>query len=334
MNQEAKFPGSSGGQRAKRTAGVGQPSRGILRFAALMVVAAVGAAGCDGPGAPEDESADEAEAALNGSEADVDAAHPDADRAHGDRMGRHHKGMKGGPAMLLHAALKKLDLTDAQRTSVEAALNELHDGREEPEGMADLAAQVRTGSVDAKAFAAQIAEGEARMAERRTRLVTALKTLHETLTPEQRKELVEKVGEKLDARAAKMEEHAGGKPERKHHKGGAGFFLHGLDVTDAQQTSIDAALAKAGLDKPAKNGDFKQQMMEKTKASLAAFAKDTFDAKAVVPEMGREHGPHLGRMVEALSVVVPLLDDAQRAKLAERIEQGPRHFEGKRGKHR
>jgi Spy/CpxP family protein refolding chaperone len=114
--------------------------------------------------------------------------------------------------------------------------------------------------------------------------------------------------------------------------GGAGFFLRGLDLTEAQRASIETALAKAGLDEPAKDATFKQQMLEKAKSSLAAFAKDSFDAEAVVPEMG--HGPHLGRMVKALAVVVPLLDDAQRAALADRIEQGPKHFEGKRGKHK
>jgi len=112
----------------------------------------------------------------------------------------------------------------------------------------------------------------------------------------------------------------------------ADFLLHGLDVTDEQRAKIDAALDKAGLVGPPADAPNREDMEKhmadfkaKATAMIDAFAKDDFDAKANLPEMptGRMHGPGPARFVESLAIIVPLLDDAQRSTLADRIEQGP-----------
>ena len=58
----------------------------------------------------------------------------------------------GGPEMLVAAALHELDLTDAQRSTIEAALAKLHGDRRGPDGhraaMTELAREVRSGRVD------------------------------------------------------------------------------------------------------------------------------------------------------------------------------------------
>lgn len=102
-------------------------------------------------------------------------------------------------------------------------------------------------------------------------------------------------------------------------------LLRGIDVSDEQRTRIDAALDRAGL---AKDGDHEKRfedMEAKRKAMLDAFVGQSFDADTLLT------APPKPRFIEALAVVVPLLDEAQRAQLAERIEQGPPH--GKRAKH-
>ncbi len=63
------------------------------------------------------------------------------------------------------------------------------------------------------------------------------------------------------------------------------------------------------------------------RARLETFAADRFDANAFLPQppAGEKMGPraHLDRMVGALAAIVPILDEAQRNALAERIEKGP-----------
>ena len=63
------------------------------------------------------------------------------------------------------------------------------------------------------------------------------------------------------------------------------------------------------------------------RARLETFAADRFDANSFLPQppAGEKTGPraHLGHMVDALAAIVPILDEAQRNALAERIEKGP-----------
>src|SRR5262249_28265173 len=112
--------------------------------------------------------------------------------------------------------------------------------------------------------------------------------------------------------------------------GPMGHLLHGLDLTDAQRTSIESALAAqrpAPPDHEAMKKRF-EAMHTEMRAKLESFVSDTFDAKAFAtpPEKMAGEGPkeHLARFVNDLSVIVPLLDPAQREKLAAEIEKGPR----------
>ena len=80
-------------------------------------------------------------------------------------------------------------------------------------------------------------------------------------------------------------------------------------------------------------------MLAGKKALLDAFAADTFDARAALSAMPARDGKgeggreaHLGRMVASLKVVVPLLDEAQRNALADRLERGPMQGGMKRGR--
>lgn len=243
--------------------------------------------------------------------------------------GHHGKFMKG-PDHLLFAALHELDLSDAQRTAIQAELDALHQakGADRPDFEAHrtaMAAAIRSGKIDEAAFPAPAMKGSKDGA----RLAKAMQTLHDTLTAEQRKELV-------DAVSAKMEKHEGRRGPKgemggpKGEMGGPlGHMLGDLEMTDAQREKVREALAKlapAEADREAmkaKHEAFRQTMRER----LASFTADRFDASAFVappkdaPMFGPEAGP--GMMVKALAAIVPILDDAQRAELAKRFEQGP-----------
>ena len=177
--------------------------------------------------------------------------------------------------------------------------------------------------------------------------MSALQTLHTTLTKEQRRMLV-------DSMTARMAEHGPppgasrpGKgergpegargPGRDHGPGGErsgkggplGHMLDGLALTDTQRTSIDTALAAqrpAAIDHEAMKKGF-EAMRTEMRARLESFAADSFDAQAfVAPPAGAPQGgpmQPLARMVNELAVVVPLLEPAQRETLAALLEKGP-----------
>ena len=114
--------------------------------------------------------------------------------------------------------------------------------------------------------------------------------------------------------------------------GPLGPMLHDLDLSEAQRTDIHKALeaqrpAAPDAEAMKKQGEAMQAAM---KARLASFVEDGFDAAAFVkPPAGPEGmgpmGPaqHVERMVSELSAVLPILQPAQREKLAAQLEKGP-----------
>jgi Spy/CpxP family protein refolding chaperone len=246
-------------------------------------------------------------------------------------------GMRGHP--LLAAALKDLELSAEQRKTIDAAVDNLHaDKQDEMKAMhKTLADQVRAGKIDEAALKAQAGDLDKAKAEHRAAVVKAVETLHATLTPAQRTQLVTLIKE----RGEKMGEHHGKKHDKggnngEHHARHGGpmmFMLHGIDLRDDQKKAIEAAMPpkpeKDADDKAAKFAEHKARM----DAALEAFKADKFDAAAVLPEHEGKH-PMAERFVKMLEVVVPILDAEQRAELAKRVEEGPRMgHHGKHGKH-
>lgn len=323
-----------------------------------LVGAVAGLAGCENQGAEEDGTEVAAsEVQQAGDATNQKPAKERGAKEKGKGMGEHGPGMRGerghgpGPGMLLGAALHELDdLSDAQKKTIEAELESLHadmkdareDGKDDHEAARKaLAAAVRSGKIDESALAAQAPKAPMDTA----RIAKAIGVLHDTLNAAQRKALVAAMSEKMarfggpegrpghgpdgdddDARPAKGE-----RGERGERMGGPlGHMLRGIDLSDAQRESVKTALEKlapSDADREAMKAQreaFKKAMTER----LQTFAADSFDAAAFVarPAGDAKMGPkdmHAG-MVKALAAVVPLLDDAQRAELAKRIEEGPR----------
>ncbi|WP_437975641.1 Spy/CpxP family protein refolding chaperone [Sorangium sp. So ce295] len=317
-----------------------------------LVGALVGAAGCtaetgQGNTSPSDEAA---EAALA-------KGPPGAGGPRGGFGG--HRGGPRGPEHLLRAALHELDLSDAQEATIEGALEGLRDGaKERPKDgavFAALAEGVRAGKIDRAAIEAKLPDAGRAAEERRARVAGALSTLHATLTKEQRRQLIDVIAAKMDERAERGPR--GGEQGGEHHRGPRGdrggmggpgmrgdhggmggpgmrggplgHLLAGLDLRDEQRAQIDKALEAArpgDADRVGRKEDHAARRAE-MRARLETFAADRFDANAFLPQppAGEKMGPraHLDRMVGALAAIVPILDEAQRNALAERIEKGP-----------
>ena len=165
------------------------------------------------------------------------------------------------------------------------------------------------------------------------KVVAAIDELHATLDAEQRAELVSILKERQEARAAKRAQKKAHRGERKRAKVPGGKMLRGLDVTDEQRAAIETALADAGLDRrpdhDAKKA-MKAEMKERRAAMLDAFSGADFEASSQLPPPAKMANHH-EHFLATLAVVTPILDVDQRAELANRIEEGPKHF-GKRGK--
>ena len=265
--------------------------------------------------------------------ADTVAADPAAANAHvaGPARGFH----PGGPDFLLVAALREptIDLTADQKTTIEGAL-----AASKPVGPAGfdktrvsaLAAGIRSGKVDAATVKAQAPSDDAKAAHLAA-AAKAVATLHATLTPVQRRALVDALAKHAADHASHPPmDHAGGPPP-----GGMGpmeHMLEGLDVTQAQK---DAIRAKLDAQRPAPPTDTERAAMKQQHeamralrtAKLQTFANDTFDANAfVAPPDGALKGPgpdHADRFAADLAIITSVLEPAQREKLAARIEAGP-----------
>lgn len=292
-------------------------------FAPVLVAASLAALGCASANPvmePDENVASTTEAAA----------------AADEQQGR--RGMHGHP--LLAAALKEIDLSAEQRKTIEAAIDNLHGGQRDQMKAVHktLADQVRAGKIDETALKAQMPDVDKAHAERRAAVVKAVETLHSTLTPAQRTQLVTLVKDRMQKHAMHGKKHGDEKKDGEHraHRGKGGpmmFLLHGIELRDDQRQAIKAAMPpKPEMDAAAKAEKFEAHRA-RMDAALEAFKGDKFDANAVLPERDGKH-PMAERFVKMLQAVVPVLDAEQRAELAKRLEEGPRmgHHRGK-GKH-
>ncbi len=242
---------------------------------------------------------------------------------------------RGGQAFLLQAALREpINLTAAQKTTIEAALAESvskapsadHQAR-----MTALAASVRAGKVDATA---QASNDVAAMNAHIAASAKAVNTLYTTLTPEQRRALVDAVSSRMDhkgapsgaARTHRSHAHADGDHADRGDHGPMGGLLAGLDLTKAQE---DAIHAKMAAQKPVVDHEAMKKQFEGLHAArlarLQTFASDHFDATAfVTPPAGMMNSGHADRMATDLAIITSVLEPAQREKLATRLEQRAR----------
>jgi Spy/CpxP family protein refolding chaperone len=306
-------------------------------FRASMVLPLFGLlaslAACSGQ-SPSAEGTGAASSSLTTATQSESVPVPDHDGHDGKRMGH-------GPASLIFAALHApINLTTEQRTTIESLVDSLKSQAPKPSQAfeahkAALANAIRKNEVkvEALAFKPEVFEH----AEKDAALAKALTTLHDTLTPEQRTQLVAAVEKRMEGKGKGDHDHDGpkGKLEGKHHDGfGPMHLLEGLDLTKEQKDAIHTQLAANEPAPPTEEqkATMKAQheaMKKEMAARLQTFVGDEFDATAFLakptnaPEKGKMGFGHGDRMLKDLAVIVPILTPAQRELLAAKIEKGP-----------
>ncbi|MBL9021880.1 MAG: Spy/CpxP family protein refolding chaperone [Myxococcales bacterium] len=306
-----------------------------IRFGFSALMLALSACAAQGPGDStegDDPGTEEAQAPIRGEG-------PAGEHAKG-KHDRHR-----GTDHLIQAALDELDLSASQKSTIEALKTDMPEKPAEMQAfMTALAAGVRANSIDEAQMNEKIDAISRQGSALRAQHAAALEKLHATLTSAQRKELVDS----MKARMADKEEKLAEMRDRAEEDGkdgprGKGGKLRGgplahvmkqLDLSDDQREAVKKAVESAGLvppDREEMKAKF-EKMHASKKAMIEAFASDSFDADALLPELEGKGKEHLGSMVKATRAVLPILDAAQRDKLAGMLESGDL-FKGKAGKH-
>jgi Spy/CpxP family protein refolding chaperone len=289
--------------------------------------------GCEGD-EPIDEGASgqgiSGEAAAAG-EAAVDKSRK---MGHHGKMGHHKKGHCPS-RKLLRYALKTLDLTDEQRATLEGLRDSSKDGKGAGHRgfHADLheafVKALKTGELDRAALEAKTASKQELIENKLEARNTKLATLHATLTPKQRKTLVDTVRAKMAAKAARYGD------KGKHGKGWHGYhgkmmfhgMLEGLDLTAEQRTQIEALKAKGAAQRPADEdwSEKKKEKLAQMSTLLDAFVADDFDPaeSAPAPRPMKTPVDKIGFHLDQLETLLGILTAKQRAQLAEKIESHP-----------
>lgn len=291
-----------------------------------LLVGLVATTGCVGQGTATESGTGSAEAATQQGLNAPTGVDKTAGRGHG----------RGGPQMMFISAIKELDLSADQRKTIDGLIDGMkpeagNEARPDPSAFFQaLQDDVRAGKVDEAALNAKLAAlGDPNKGPQK--MAAAFQTLHDTLTPDQRTKLVASIQAKMDAHEKDEGAHHDREEAREGKDRPVAPFLRGIDLRDDQKTKIEQALASAGMEKPEGKARF-EEMRDKMKSSLEAFKADKFDAVAAMPNRGEGPGQHLAKMVKAMAIIVPILDEAQRTKLADNLAKGPMMGHG-RGMH-
>jgi len=269
---------------------------------------------------------------------------PQANAQHEEHRFAMHR-MHDGPDFLIHAALREpINLTAQQRATIEALASKPNAAAAKPDFAAhakELAAAVRSNTVES--LQAPKVDESAREAHRAAE-AAKLSTLHDTLTAQQRTQLVDAITKRAAERTANRGERvakAGETGEHRAHvgkgrrfEGGAMHMLAGLDLTQAQKDAIKAKLeeGRPAAATPEQREAMKAQheaMRAAMQAKLQSFKGDSFDAKAFVARAQLPGGMNIAKRAgnhraNELAIITSVLTPAQREQLAQKIEQGPR----------
>ncbi|MBS2015594.1 MAG: periplasmic heavy metal sensor [Deltaproteobacteria bacterium] len=263
------------------------------------------------------------------------SADPDADGGAAGR-GRHERGphARGISAMFFRTAKDLPNLEEAQKTKIEAAEKSSHDSSDSREAIksagkelhTELLAAIKAGKIDAAKLEPKYAAIEKAMKAQHEKEAEGLVALHATLTPPQRKALVEEAKKKqavLDERMAKREERMKVDREARAKKR-VERLTEDLDLDAEQQKKVGA------LTPPDAGGPDRAEMKKRTDALLAAFEKDTFDAKKVDVFDAKKARAPMEQEAKLVTQLLPVLKPEQREKLAAKMEKGPSPH-GRRG---
>ena len=221
-----------------------------------------------------------------------------------------------GPAKVLVTEVMSLQgLTDMQK----AALNKLQsDVKAQSKSWRSLhvqtlrtvAKQVRAGKVDKLALDAQMSRVHAAMqGKARPLAIKTLNALHQTLTPAQRSELIDRLQKRF----------------RSHHGRGKHLraLMSTLGLSDDQKTQLETMARQHFAKARGQWRSHRQVRRQKMIAAAKAFKSPTFDASKLDLLSGppKDLKAKVGRLLDVVDKALPILSATQRDALATLIEQ-------------
>ena len=250
---------------------------------------------------------------------------------------RQHHGRRGGglTSLIFNAAHDLPGLTDNQNTKIDAAEDELPDHDPGPREAAktfgtDLAAQIRTGTIDATKLQPDEAAMDAALNAMLEKEAKALTDLHDALDASQRTTVATNLHASIASAPDPMSEHDAGAPADRVARQ-VDRMSSDLALDDAQKKQITAVLLKNEKAKPAVQPGDKRKDLDQV---LTAFQGDTIDAKTVLSQaMFGGKPPHEGldEQVKLTAALVPILHPDQREKLASAADRPPMPMGGRGG---
>lgn len=242
------------------------------------------------------------------------------------RMGRR---AAGGMAGMLLAGARDLKLTPEQTKKLDelaASSRKADDAggetRDEMKKMhAELVAGIKAGKIDAAKLEQHAAVLQKAGEARREREIATLNGLHAALDASQRKDLVEKLrARQRPTRAGRADRPA--RPELAKRQ--VDRWTRELGLSEEQQKKATALMEKRPAGEKKRDPEAANERRE---ALLAAFEKDTFDAKTL--DLGPAGGkPRAAEMAKQMNELLAILEPGQREKLAASFERGSRRGRG------
>lgn len=225
----------------------------------------------------------------------------------------------GGPLKFLNKALKKLDLSAKQRTTLDTLkTNTQQKAAPLRDAVADaakeLARQVKLGAIDQTTLERQAELLKTAGEQVRPDITQAINTLHRTLTPDQRQQLVSALKKKHEKRRWGHRRHKMKKMKKLAKK---------IGLTEDQMDRLKAVMMSSFKGHRGEMKKHRKQHRKQLRAAAEAFKSDSFDAGSFQifgGPMARLQ-PHLQRFTTIAGQVLPILTPAQREKLAELIEK-------------
>jgi Spy/CpxP family protein refolding chaperone len=318
----------------------------LVALVALAAIAATLTVSCKDK--PAENAVDAAPSTVQDASTVLPMASTPMPSASAAAEGDHDKrgGAHGGPASMLFQAARALELKDDQKAKIDAAEKAAHAGGDDASREAmknagkdlhtDLIAGIKAGKIDTAKLEPRYAAVEKVATETHAKETEALTALHAALDATQRKAVTANVRAKQAAREAKMgAAMAGagadaGASDAGGADGGKGFapgkrtidrLTRGLDLDAEQQKKVDAIAAKEDGSKAGHPDS--AEMKRHVEALLAAFEKDTFDAKKLGAEDAKMARGPMEHETKLLAQLVPILKPEQREKLAAKMEKGP-----------
>jgi Spy/CpxP family protein refolding chaperone len=304
----------------------------ILAALACLPVAACGSCGDKGGGTGSSGTVSSSTAALSASASSSAVASASASSS---AIRRNAMMVRAGGAVgALFRAASQADLTDEQKTKIEAIATDLREGdkteaadgggpAKEMKALQEvLVAGVKAGRIDQAKLEPHYAALEKEAKERAARDVDGLGKLHDVLDAEQRKKLAEQVKKQEEDRNEKAKKaeamHADAGPRPTPQKRRFERYGKELDLDADQKKKLDAMIPN---EDPKLAATIREEGKKRVDVTCDAFMKDTWDGKGIPgPDIKQIRKP-MDERVKFLNSLMGILKPEQKEKLVTRIEK-------------